>query len=170
MLGQRIQQKCRRGELCHALAIILASFPQRAPPDDRLVEIVLQFVLTPNFLKQGLCTFGGPLLISVIAPFVVSKGPAAGDDIALACARTLKIAPTPTERAMWAVALARAVVTARRSSTYQLRKYGTSEMGSKFPKGHSHMVNSQNNGSISCLLYTSPSPRDQRGSRMPSSA
>ena len=23
---------------------------------------------------------------------------------------------------------------------------------------------------ISCLLYTSPSPRDQRGSRMPSSA
>ena len=25
-------------------------------------------------------------------------------------------------------------------------------------------------GSITCLLYTSPSPRDQRGSRMPSSA
>ena len=25
-------------------------------------------------------------------------------------------------------------------------------------------------GLISCLLYTSPSPRDQRGSRMPSSA
>ena len=25
-------------------------------------------------------------------------------------------------------------------------------------------------GSIACLLYTSPSPRDQRGSRMPSSA
>ena len=25
-------------------------------------------------------------------------------------------------------------------------------------------------GSDSCLLYTSPSPRDQRGSRMPSSA
>ena len=24
--------------------------------------------------------------------------------------------------------------------------------------------------SVSCLLYTSPSPRDQRGSRMPSSA
>ena len=27
-----------------------------------------------------------------------------------------------------------------------------------------------NGGSYSCLLYTSPSPRDQRGSRMPSSA
>ena len=26
------------------------------------------------------------------------------------------------------------------------------------------------NGFIACLLYTSPSPRDQRGSRMPSSA
>ena len=25
-------------------------------------------------------------------------------------------------------------------------------------------------GNITCLLYTSPSPRDQRGSRMPSSA
>ena len=25
-------------------------------------------------------------------------------------------------------------------------------------------------GSSTCLLYTSPSPRDQRGSRMPSSA
>ena len=25
-------------------------------------------------------------------------------------------------------------------------------------------------GSLTCLLYTSPSPRDQRGSRMPSSA
>ena len=26
------------------------------------------------------------------------------------------------------------------------------------------------NGTTTCLLYTSPSPRDQRGSRMPSSA
>ena len=25
-------------------------------------------------------------------------------------------------------------------------------------------------GALACLLYTSPSPRDQRGSRMPSSA
>ena len=36
-------------------------------------------------------------------------------------------------------------------------------------------VNAQNNTSVLggnniCLLYTSPSPRDQRGSRMPSSA
>ena len=28
----------------------------------------------------------------------------------------------------------------------------------------------QNDKNVSCLLYTSPSPRDQRGSRMPSSA
>ena len=28
----------------------------------------------------------------------------------------------------------------------------------------------ENRGNIDCLLYTSPSPRDQRGSRMPSSA
>ena len=31
------------------------------------------------------------------------------------------------------------------------------------------MVNILSNGNL-CLLYTSPSPRDQRGSRMPSSA
>ena len=28
----------------------------------------------------------------------------------------------------------------------------------------------KNSSSITCLLYTSPSPRDQRGARMPSSA
>ena len=31
-------------------------------------------------------------------------------------------------------------------------------------------VNLRNEGFRDCLLYTSPSPRDQRGSRMPSSA
>ena len=31
-------------------------------------------------------------------------------------------------------------------------------------------VDTGSNTSYSCLLYTSPSPRDQRGSRMPSSA
>ena len=30
--------------------------------------------------------------------------------------------------------------------------------------------NTDGNGFDTCLLYTSPSPRDQRGSRMPSSA
>ena len=34
--------------------------------------------------------------------------------------------------------------------------------------GHQALINMAK--SISCLLYTSPSPRDQRGSRMPSSA
>ena len=32
------------------------------------------------------------------------------------------------------------------------------------------VADSYNGASWSCLLYTSPSPRDQRGSRMPSSA
>ena len=35
---------------------------------------------------------------------------------------------------------------------------------------HSHSVHRSVLPSICCLLYTSPSPRDQRGSRMPSSA
>ena len=32
------------------------------------------------------------------------------------------------------------------------------------------IVSGSDAGRITCLLYTSPSPRDQRGSRMPSSA
>ena len=39
---------------------------------------------------------------------------------------------------------------------------------------HKHFVNQHvmlgDDGHLDCLLYTSPSPRDQRGSRMPSSA
>ena len=35
---------------------------------------------------------------------------------------------------------------------------------------HSDCCHHDHNSIISCLLYTSPSPRDQRGSRMPSSA
>ena len=35
--------------------------------------------------------------------------------------------------------------------------------------GKIHKIESRN-AFIACLLYTSPSPRDQRGSRMPSSA
>ena len=41
-----------------------------------------------------------------------------------------------------------------------------------FPIGLTNTGNTQDNFALSscCLLYTSPSPRDQRGSRMPSSA
>ena len=35
---------------------------------------------------------------------------------------------------------------------------------------HDNDIKSQAWQDIACLLYTSPSPRDQRGSRMPSSA
>ena len=35
---------------------------------------------------------------------------------------------------------------------------------------HSAMISDEGNLFKLCLLYTSPSPRDQRGSRMPSSA
>ena len=43
---------------------------------------------------------------------------------------------------------------------------------SKLKSGRSHysFLLNENGGVIDCLLYTSPSPRDQRGSRMPSSA
>ena len=36
--------------------------------------------------------------------------------------------------------------------------------------GRLHTARSRNDQVATCLLYTSPSPRDQRGSRMPSSA
>ena len=40
----------------------------------------------------------------------------------------------------------------------------------KQKKTHKTIFITNTEGSTSCLLYTSPSPRDQRGSRMPSSA
>lgn len=134
LLGQRIRQKCRRGDLSHAMAVILASYPLHAPPDDRIVDLVLEYCLSPSSTKQGSATFGNALLTAVIAPFVVNRGPSAGDDIVLSSTRPLSTSSTPTERAMWAIAIARASVTARRSTTFQLRKYGNSELGSKFPK------------------------------------
>ena len=42
---------------------------------------------------------------------------------------------------------------------------------SESEEGHSLEITLDDQGLVtSCLLYTSPSPRDQRGSRMPSSA
>ena len=43
------------------------------------------------------------------------------------------------------------------------------ESGGKFPKNSEELIPKLKEFSF-CLLYTSPSPRDQRGSRMPSSA
>eukprot|EP00829_Urostomides_striatus_P020036 TRINITY_DN8177_c0_g1_i1.p2 TRINITY_DN8177_c0_g1~~TRINITY_DN8177_c0_g1_i1.p2 ORF type:complete len:118 (+),score=59.92 TRINITY_DN8177_c0_g1_i1:47-355(+) len=40
-----------------------------------------------------------------------------------------------------------------------------------YPRNDTSFANPTNlNTGLSCLLYTSPSPRDQRGTRMPSSA
>ena len=43
------------------------------------------------------------------------------------------------------------------------QQFSTSDLGT-------HKVDALNNRLRYCLVYTSPSPRDQRGSRMPSSA
>ena len=43
--------------------------------------------------------------------------------------------------------------------TMEVERFVEADVGMEFPKVE-----------ITCLLYTSPSPRDQRGSRMPSSA
>lgn len=133
LLATRIRQKCPHPDLANALVVLLSSFPQHAPPDDRLVDTVLEFALASTPLKQGSAPFGAAALVAVVAPFMVSRGPAAADDIAVACARAMKVTPTTTERAMWALALVRASVTARRSTTFQLRKYGNSEVGARFP-------------------------------------
>ena len=56
-----------------------------------------------------------------------------------------------------AMVLARGVTNAELATAYFAKR--TSSSGGRQMPGH-----------YSCLLYTSPSPRDQRGSRMPSSA
>ena len=50
-----------------------------------------------------------------------------------------------------------------------LEKYPVDLISYQWMKNHWHMVLSPQKDKA-CLLYTSPSPRDQRGSRMPSSA
>ena len=64
------------------------------------------------------------------------------------------------------------------TSTAQLTRPGAVDEFKPFPGGTSPAPVEENQSQISfakqrssiCLLYTSPSPRDQRGSRMPSSA
>ena len=46
----------------------------------------------------------------------------------------------------------------------------TALLGGSFYGGFAHLLDARHERSLPCLLYTSPSPRDQRGSRMPSSA
>lgn len=133
LLGTRVRQKCKRTDLAFAIAQIVQSFPMHAPPDDRLVDNLLSFALQPPTSKQGCTGVGCALLAAVAAPHLVSRGAKPADDVVSACGRSLRTASTSTERAMWAVAMARASVTARRSPKYQLLKYGNFEAGTKFP-------------------------------------
>ena len=55
------------------------------------------------------------------------------------------------------------------NSNYPLSVFSKSQ-SKHFPASSSQNNTIDGNKSIVCLLYTSPSPRDQRGSRMPSSA
>eukprot|EP00737_Agarophyton_chilense_P000667 gb/GEZJ01000738.1/.p1 GENE.gb/GEZJ01000738.1/~~gb/GEZJ01000738.1/.p1 ORF type:complete len:2238 (-),score=281.87 gb/GEZJ01000738.1/:948-7124(-) len=134
LLSPRVRQKCKRPDLSHAIATIVQSFPLHAPPEDRLVDNMLEYSLSSSSVKQGSAGFATALLTAVIVPFLVSRGPHPCDDVVGTCAKALRVAPSPTERAMWILAMARASVTARRSSLYQLRKYGTAEVGLKFPQ------------------------------------
>ena len=59
-----------------------------------------------------------------------------------------------------------------------LKKWGEAAACYRYMHNHAYLVFKRKNYNFSlpvivlstCLLYTSPSPRDQRGSRMPSSA
>lgn len=137
LLGQKVKHKCRRGDLAYSIAMVVQSFPVHAPPDDRMVDALLDFALSPSAIKHGDCGVGSALLVAIIVPLLVSRGSQPADDVALSCGRAMKAAPIATERAMWAVAMARASVTARRSMTYQLKKYGNLEAGAKSTKAKS---------------------------------
>lgn len=138
MLSQRVRQKCKRSDLSYAIAAVLQSFPTHAAPDDRLLDAVLEFCLSSPAIKQGTGGFGSALLTAVAVPMLVSRGSQPADDAVASCAKALRVSPTPTERGMWAIALVRASVTGRRSATYQLQKYGTSDATSKFPSAQSN--------------------------------
>ena len=63
-----------------------------------------------------------------------------------------------------------ATITVTENSTLEVRKRMAHTEGSVILDNSSLIVGAGLSASRSCLLYTSPSPRDQRGSRMPSSA
>ena len=67
-----------------------------------------------------------------------------------------------------------AVLTVLKSAQEKIRSYDSiSHFSSEAFQGLStviRLVRASMNGSYTCLLYTSPSPRDKRQSRMPSSA
>ena len=50
------------------------------------------------------------------------------------------------------------------------RRYKHPLLQKTIRKSKKYRAHDENNAFNVCLLYTSPSPRDQRGSRMPSSA
>ena len=52
----------------------------------------------------------------------------------------------------------------------KLAGFGSSSSGTEKGNSNGYDINDIASNVSSCLLYTSPSPRDQRGSRMPSSA
>ena len=54
--------------------------------------------------------------------------------------------------------------------TYEFKNTETDEVFEKFMKYEEKVKYLEDNPHINCLLYTSPSPRDKRQSRMPSSA
>ena len=56
------------------------------------------------------------------------------------------------------------------SPLHDIDPYGDDPTGVWFNRIHTFEVESEINGSKTCLLYTSPSPRDATLSRMPSSA
>ena len=56
------------------------------------------------------------------------------------------------------------------SSLRNSREGSSSEPSESNSSGAEGLRTSMNTGDLSCLLYTSPSPRDKRQSRMPSSA
>lgn len=133
LMGQKVKHKCRRGDLAYAIAMIVQSFPVHAPPDDRMVDNMIDFALSPSAVKHGGCGFGCALLCALVVPLLVSRGHQPADEVIISIERAMKAAPIATERSMWALAMARASVTARRSATYQLKRYGNSQLGTKFP-------------------------------------
>ena len=130
-----------------ALCGALAQQQREAPPDDASQPYLLGY--------RSLDGIAGPM----------SRHAPGGGGAAPGVERAAAAPPDPEERIAWRRILREAEAAAEGGRLYVAIEKFQQIFGDSYLYSRMSLRNR-----YACLLYTSPSPRDQRGSRMPSSA
>ena len=106
--------------------------------------------------------------VYLAAKIIVPHMKANGSGAILNMASTAGVSPRP--RLSWYNASKGWMITATKSMAVELAAHGVRVNALNPVAGETPLLKSFMGEDTPCILYTSPSPRDQRGSRMPSSA